>query len=105
MNTTPKPTAENCKHKFFQELDQITGRRVTASTCAICGYPYLLPCPFCGGKAKFDIEEGGVAILCTNENCAARDVYCTQEQWNTRPASPDEMRIRHPARGRNGFNG
>jgi hypothetical protein len=56
----------------------------------------LKPCPFCGGKAKFDMIEDDErpthAIICLNEDCRAvvspRD--CTQRQlvetWNRRSA-------------------
>ena len=46
----------------------------------------LLPCPFCGGEAKYDNNEGYHYIIC--DECGARNFGFTREQafdeWNTR---------------------
>lgn len=31
----------------------------------------LLPCPFCGGKAKFYENPWGVGVACKNNDCGA----------------------------------
>ena len=63
--------------------------------------PALKPCPFCGGKAKFDVVPdedkanwGGEFIACTNAACGAstnlmfpsKDEVKTllAEKWNRR---------------------
>ena len=46
----------------------------------------LLPCPFCGGEAKYDKSKGYDYIIC--DECGARNFAFTKEQafneWNAR---------------------
>lgn len=69
--TDPKEVLENYKHKHEQELES-----------------HLLPCPFCGGKAKF-IDFGYVMVRC--EKCGVTTVNCHNREyayrhWNNRVA-------------------
>ena len=61
----------------------------------------LLPCPFCGKKAKMDLsEEYGYYIECSGCGVATRAMAPTMddpreiviEGWNTRAASKGEVK-------------
>ena len=54
----------------------------------------LLPCPFCGGEAKFLEDVWGndeyCYVICVNDNCNANTGRCDTEdeaiaKWNNRP--------------------
>jgi hypothetical protein len=53
----------------------------------------LLPCPFCGGKAKVSSFPGAHNVWCENQpvSCGNRAMF-TIEQWNTRAATPEDVR-------------
>jgi len=56
----------------------------------------LLPCPFCGGKAKDnrDLQNWG-DIFCTKCGChmLTGDIGSATSQWNTRAANEENKRL------------
>jgi len=47
--------------------------------------PNLLPCPFCGGDAFiWPASKHGILVTCDDDDCAASDVHCFPDEWNTR---------------------
>ncbi|SDI56996.1 hypothetical protein [Pseudomonas abietaniphila] len=58
----------------------------------------LLPCPFCGGKAKVSSFPGAHNVWCENQpvSCGNRAMF-TVEQWNTRAAPTEDVRLHQSA--------
>lgn len=46
----------------------------------------LLPCPFCGGKAKIDMCMLVEKVYCTNPQCFLHLLCATEQAWNRRHA-------------------
>ncbi len=46
----------------------------------------LKPCPFCGHEFDtYVMESGEIMGSCSNIMCIAYGLFCSVEEWNTRP--------------------